>query len=290
MPAVQAQDVSINILNTPASLPLSTTGSIQVDLCNTDPDNLSAPVNKLNPQISVGPNVTIVGVANLDGSPLTNFTIVSNTSQIIRLTNTVPLPNPVCLSFKVIVQGTMIDTPGSIGGITAMLDFQGSQTAGNKTFNDNSTTSVAVIVNPQFGPDMTPVLYARPSSIYGNTPFRVIVDVLELNSIATSGVVTVKLTRDARVSLNFDPTATSVGGRPVQNSAWSFDDSNPALYSLTTNQVMPAGGKVSFGLSGMLSPGATTGVLTISSIIVSSGGEQRIINNTSTNKIEYFSQ
>ena len=290
VPAIQAQDVSINILSTPASLPLSTTGSIQVDLCNTDPGNITAPISKINPQISVGPNVIILGVTNIDGSPLTSFTVVSNSGQIVRLSNTVPLPNPTCSSFRVIVQGNIIDAPGIAGGIVAMLDFQGSPTAGNKTFNDNSSTSVSVVVNPQLGPDMTPIIYARPSSIYGNSPFNVVVDVLELNSIATGGVIVVKLTRDPKLKLSFDPVATSINGQTVQNSAWSFDGSSSAFYILTTNQAIPAGGRVSFGLSGTLSPGATAGVLTVSSTIVSSGGELKITNNISANKIEYFNQ
>lgn len=285
-----AQDVSINILTSSATLPLSTTGSIQVDLCNTDPTNVDVPVNKLNPQISVGSNVTILGVTNLDGTPLTNFTVVSNTGQVIRLSNLVSLPNTNCLSFRVIIRGQIINTPGNVGDIAAVLDFQGSQTADNKTFNDNSTSSVAVTINPLLGPDLTSVIYVRPSPVYGSSPISVVVDVLELNSVASSGMITVKITRDNKLNLSFNSTESSVGGRQVQNSAWSFDGSNPSYYVLTTQQVIAAGDHLSFGLNGAVSPNGTIGTLNVSSVITGNGSEQKINNNTSASKMEYFHQ
>lgn len=285
-----AQDVSINILTSSATLPLSTTGSIQVDLCNTDPTNVDVPINKLNPQISVGSNVTILGVTNLDGTPLTNFTVESNTGQVIRLSNSVSLPNTNCLSFRVIIRGQIINAPGSIDGIAAILDFQGAQTAGNKIFNDNSTSSVAVTVNPLLGPDLTSVMYVLPSPVYGNSPVSVVVDILELNSIASSGVITVKITRDNKLDLSFNSIESSIGGRQVQNSAWSFDGSNSGYYILTTQQVIAAGDHLSFGLNGIVRPNGTAGTLNVSSVITTNGSEQKINNNTSASKIEYFNQ
>lgn len=289
MSTARAQDISINVLSSSATLPLSTTGSIQVDLCNIDPNNVAAAVNTLNPQISVGSNVTILGVTNVDGSPLTNFTILSNTGQVIRLANSVSLPNPTCLSFKVIIQGATIDTPGTIGGIAAVLAFQGSQTPGNRTFNDNSATSVSVIA-PLIGPDVTPVIYVNPSSIYGNRSMSVIVEVYELNSIATSGPITINVTRDPKLSLTFDPTANLVGGRSVQNSDWGFDDSSPDHYVLTSHQAATAGSMMAFGLSGTFSSGATSGVINVSSVIMGSEGENNLSNNADADKVEYFQQ
>ena len=286
----QAQDISINILSASATLPLSTTGGIQVDICNTDPANVPAPANTINPEISVGANVTILGVTNMDGSPLTNFAVVSNRGQVVRLSNSAPLPNLSCLSFKVVVQGKVIDDPGNIVGISAKLDVQNAQTAGNKSFNDKSATSVAVVVNPQLKPDLTPVAYIRPSSIYGNKPVSLVVDILELNSIATRGPITVKITRDAVLSLSFDPTVNQIDGRPLQNSAWNFDDSDFDYYILTTNQVINPGGYISLGLSGLFNPSATTGVVNISTVVMDNGNDQTIGNNVSASKIEYFHQ
>ena len=288
--AAQAQDMAINILGTSATLPLSTTGSIQVDICNTDPSNVSAAINTVNPQISVGWHVKIVGITAMDGSPLTTFSVVTSNSQLISLTNSVPVPNSGCLSFKVIVQGKVIDTPGDVSPISAILTFQGSPTAGNKVFNDQSTTSIAVVVNPQLKPDLTPIIYSRPSLVYGDQSVSLIVDVLELNSIATSKPITVKITRDPMFSLQFNPTLNLMEGRPVQNSAWSFDNSDVDYYILTTSQLVSPGGSISFGLSGSFSANVTTGVVNISSTIVDNGSEQNLTNNTSANKIEYFHQ
>ncbi|SFD91428.1 hypothetical protein [Spirosoma endophyticum] len=285
IPVGYAQDVSINIISVPATLPLSTTGTVQVDLCNTDPTNTSAPVDKLRPQISVGSNVTILGVTNSDGSPLTNFTVLSNTGQIVSLSNSVPLANLDCLSFKIIVRGTVIDSPGNVGDIVALLN---PQTSDNKTFNDNSTSSVAVIANP--GPDLAPITFVLPSVSYGTTPINVVVDVLELNSVTSSEVITVKLVRDSRLFLNFNPTASLIGGRSVQNSDWNFDNSDSDFYVLTTKQAFPAHGKISFGLSGVLSPGNTSGVLSIGSVVAGSVGELNIFNNADAEVIHYFNK
>lgn len=287
---IQAQDISINVLSSPASLPLSTTGSIQVDICNTDPATTIAPINKINPQISVGNNIVILGATNTDGSPLTNFAIISNSGSTIRLSNSIPMPSPSCVSFKVIIRGQIIDAPGSIGGITAALAFQDSQPAGNNAFNDNSTTSVNVEINSALGPDLTPITYLRPSLLYRNSNINVVVDVMELNSIATSGPITVKLTRDAKFSLSFDPTASLIGGRTVQNNAWSFNSSDPNYYVLTSNQAFSGGGHMTFGLSGQFNAGATVGVVNISTVVIGTAGEIKLSNNADAEKAEYFQQ
>ncbi|WP_461116531.1 hypothetical protein [Spirosoma jeollabukense] len=285
IPAAFAQDVSINIISVPATLPLSTTGVIQVDLCNTDPTNTSAPVGQLRPQISVASNVAILGVTNIDGSPLTNFAVLSNTGQTISLSNTVPLANSNCITFNVIVRGAVLDQPGSVGDVVASLD---SQTSNNKTFNDNSISSVAVIANP--GPDLVPIIFALPSLTYGTSSISVVVNVLELNSVASNEIITVKLARDSRLVLNFDPLAGLIGGRPVQNSAWNFDDSDADFYVLTSKQIFPALGRMSFGLNGVISPGNTTGVFSIGSVVAASMGELNISNNGDAEVIHYFNK
>ena len=57
------------------------------------------------------------------------------------LLNTVPLPNAECFSFYVVVKGK---TESDTKVVTATLGFQGPQTPGNLTGNDNSTTGVKV--------------------------------------------------------------------------------------------------------------------------------------------------
>ncbi|GAB4024626.1 leucine-rich repeat domain-containing protein [Spirosoma koreense] len=140
-------------------------------------------------------------------------------------------------------------------------------------------------------PDLTPVLYARNSTISGSQPISIVVDIFELNNVPTSGPITVKVSKDARIALSFNPTLTSVGGRPVKNSAWSFSGPSGGFYTLTTAQIMGGGESLSFGLTGTLTPGATSGALTASAVIVAgSGGEVVIDNNNDADKIDYFQQ
>lgn len=145
----------------------------------------------------------------------------------------------------------------------------------------------ATVIN---APDLTPLIYARPSTAYGTTGVSVVVDVTELFGVGTSGTITIGLTKDPRVALSFSTTARSVAGRSVQNPLWNFDDkSNDSYYLLTTTTPISAEDMLSFGLTGILTPGATTGVLTVSAVILSnSGGDFRVRNNVDADKVEYF--
>lgn len=173
-----------------------------------------------------------------------------------------------------------IDGPGSYSFAYSSVDA-----AGLSSLTTTATMVFTVV------PDLTPVIYARPSTVYNTTNMSVVVDVFELLGVPTSGLITVRLTKDPLLPLVFPPTASSVGGRSVQNSAWSLDSSNPSYYTLTTSSVVAAGDKLSFGLTGQLIPGATTGVLTVSSVILGgSGGEVRVNNNVDADKIDYFQQ
>lgn len=162
---------------------------------------------------------------------------------------------------------------------------------------DNSATAVCgtatlhVLVVPT--PDLTPILYARPSSINGTTNITVVIDVLEVNNVVTTKPVTVYISKDNVCRLTFPTMATSIGNRSVQNEAWTFDDTDESFYKLTTksNRVVNAGSQLSIGLEGTVTPGSTAGVLTISAVIVAnSGGEVRVTNNMDADKINYFQQ
>ena len=140
--------------------------------------------------------------------------------------------------------------------------------------------------------DLTPVLYARPSSTYNTKPISVVVEVYELNGAPTHGPIVVKLNKDPKTSLSFSPRASSVGGITVQNSAWSFDsDSDEDYYVLTSTQAIAAGDVLAFGLTGNLKPGATSGSLTFTGVLgPGSGGEVLITNNSDADKIDFFQQ
>ena len=112
-----------------------------------------------------------------------------------------------------------------------------------------------------------------------------------MNGIASSGSFTVRVTRDQQLSLSFDASLTRLDGRLVQNSVWRFSDADPDYYILTTAQPIAPGDQLSFGLSGRLVPGASTGVLTVSATVLASTlMEGRLTNNTDADKVEYFQQ
>lgn len=140
-------------------------------------------------------------------------------------------------------------------------------------------------------PDLTSIVYARPTTLYGTSNITVIVDVIELNNVATSGLITVKLTRDKKASLSFSPTATRINNQDVKNSIWSFNGTDPDYYVLTTNEPIAAGDKLTLGLSGTFAPGATTGFITASVVVLGTAvGEVRTTNNVDADKVEYFQQ
>ena len=142
-----------------------------------------------------------------------------------------------------------------------------------------------------FSHDLTPTLYARPSTVNGTGAVSVVIDAEEINSVATHGLLTVKITKDPAITLTFPASATTIDNRPVQNGSWQFSAADPDYYILTTQQSVPAGDKLSFGLLGTLSSGSTTGILTISTTVVSTDAQEtKLTNNADADKVEYFQQ
>lgn len=138
-------------------------------------------------------------------------------------------------------------------------------------------------------PDLSPVIVVQQSPTYGTSPINLVLDIYELNNVATNGVITVKIPKNPQTTLSLNSGATSVGGRPVQNSVWNLSGPSGGFYTLTSSQVIAAGDMLSFGLNGVLTPGATSGRLSLTAIIVGgSGGEVRINNNSAASAIDYF--
>ncbi|GAB4036060.1 PQQ-dependent sugar dehydrogenase [Spirosoma jeollabukense] len=175
------------------------------------------------------------------------------------------------------------DLPGNSLGLTLGTD-------GYVYYLSKNSASLYRIVYT--GPDLTTVLNVTPSLAYSTTPVSLVLDVFEINSTPTSGTIKVYITKDPLLTLSFDPTATTLGSRPVQNSNWSFDAlSNPSAYVLTSTQTTGAGGKLSVGLSGTLTPGNTKGSLSISALVEGSAvGEVRVVNNSDAEMINYFNK
>ncbi|MBD2755807.1 purple acid phosphatase family protein [Spirosoma validum] len=145
--------------------------------------------------------------------------------------------------------------------------------------------------NPIATPDLTPVLYARPTAVYGPSDISVVVDVIETNGVASSGLITLKITQDSNLLLSLPTSATSLGGRQVNNDVWQLSGPAGGYYVLSTNQSVAAGNRLSVGLLGSFRSGASTGGLSVSgTLLAGSGGEQKLNNNVDADKIDYFQQ
>ncbi len=240
---------------------------------------LSLSATLTGPSLTVSSPVTTI--ATLGVSFMQSFSATGGTGPYSFSQTAGSLPAGLSLSSTGVLSGTPTAT-GFYGIVVRATDASGCPG------NSASATYSFSVQAPS--PDLTPTLYARPSTVYGNTPLTVVVDVVEINSVATSGIITVKVTKDANASLSFDGSLTTLAGRSIQNGSWNFATES-GFYVLTTTQSVAGGDKLSFGLSGLLSPGATSGVLTVSAVVVGgSGGEGRITNNTDADKIDYFQQ
>jgi hypothetical protein len=153
-----------------------------------------------------------------------------------------------------------------------------------------ATASATIYLLIKSGPDLSPVITVLPSSIHGTTNITVVIDVTEINNISSSGQTTVNLIKNRLISLVFDPLATSIDGKPVQNSKWTFDAvSNSSYYILKTNETIPAGGVLSFGFTGTLTPGATDGKINMTTIVMpGSGKEENLANNLDVEPIYFY--
>ena len=210
-------------------------------------------------------------IGSLTGNDLSKLTIAGwNGSQWVAL--------PSAVNGSSVLGGSSSLTAGSISTTSAIAP------------DGYSAYTFAATAAPGPAPDLTPIVYARPSSIHGTSAITIVVDLLELNNVATSGLITVRLSKEDIVSLSLSASATTVNNRPVQNSVWSLDStSDPDYYLLTTSAVVAASGQLSFGLTGTLTPGPTSGTVTTSAVIIGgSGGETKVSNNSDADKMDYF--
>ncbi|MBD2753636.1 hypothetical protein [Spirosoma validum] len=253
------------------------------------------------PNSTTSPRASYYATTSDDGKTLTVTLINKDFTNTIDASVNLPGAAISAASYQTLrPQNNMYDVAANTFYANAQVAANGSFIKGTPTaispsgpnrFNVTLPPMTAAIVSITLAPDLTPIVYLRPTTIAGATDASVVVDVVELNSIATNGLITVKITKDARTTLNFNSAATTVGNRSVQNGAWGFNNSDPSYYVLTSMQSVAAGDKLSFGLEGIMNPGGTTGSLTLSSVILgASGGEINVSNNSDADKIEYFQQ
>ncbi|GAB4035456.1 hypothetical protein GCM10028774_24870 [Spirosoma jeollabukense] len=136
-------------------------------------------------------------------------------------------------------------------------------------------------------PDLSILLNVSPTTTYGTTNLTARISVFNLSQVPTVGTITVYLSKDPLVNFTFDPTATFVGTGLVQNANWSFDNSNPNFWILTSSIVIAGGNSSRVGLSGVITPGNTRGLLSLTAL-VSSVGDTVASNNAASTSVQYF--
>lgn len=160
--------------------------------------------------------------------------------------------------------------------------------------NAGVLSAVPGLANMRFiVPDLTPNISASPNIMTGTTQFYLTVKVTELYNVSTSGLITVFIPKDPRLTFTYNSTLTSLGFTTLNNSVWSYNGSNAIYHIFTTNAVIggsPASSTSTFGMLATFTPGNTVGQYTLTSTILSgSGGEVKTTNNNDAESIDYFS-
>lgn len=164
------------------------------------------------------------------------------------------------------------------GNFTGSIDF-------TYTICDNHTPAACanatlhVVINEK-GVNLSPTISFIPNTIIGVQTISVVGRVFEFNNVTTSGTVTVNILKDPDYVLSFNSSAMIVGGIPVNNSIWTFNDTNPFFYVLTTNQPIAGGGVVRFGLTGTAGSTTSVGSKVINMFILDHSGGEPTISNT----------
>lgn len=282
------------LTSTTGAINLATSTSGTYSVTYTTPTNSCGFSSKATTSIVIKPkptfsSVTINPATIYQGQPTSVTTTVSgllpNVSHTLNYTFDGASQTPVTASSD--GSGKITNPFGELGNVAPGQHaiVIGSITVDACTTTLTTSNSATITKIP---PDLTLLLYARPSLVYGTSSVNVVVDVVETNGVSSSGPITVKVTKDDKLTLSFDPNLTSLEVYEVQNNSWSFS-SDANYYILTTSQAITGGNKLSFGLSGLLTAGSTTGIINCSATLVG-GSEVRTNNNIDADRIEYFQQ
>lgn len=136
---VNAQDVSINLVNLHPQVFQGTDGIIRVEICNEDTD-ITLISNRIRPLVSF-PNALIHNSAVVQNQPLEDFIILVDDGQSIRFQNITPIPPSTCRTIEIAYTGVNIGGPSTV---TGTMGFNGPQTGGNDISNDNSSATILV--------------------------------------------------------------------------------------------------------------------------------------------------
>jgi hypothetical protein len=207
-----------------------------------------------------------------------------NTQTVTASTTTVPGKGTLVLA----ADGSYTFTP--LAGFTGPVDFVYT-TCDNGVPVACASATLHILVRPAaLVPDLSPNITAIPNIMHGTTNFNVTVKVQELLGNPTNGSqILVRIPKDPRVGFTYNPTLTTVGFTPVNNSVWTYDGTDPIFHKFISNTIIPGNGSSTFGFVATFTPGQSQGKYTLSSSLNSgSGGEVITNNNQDAEVIDYF--
>ncbi len=111
----------------------------------------------------------------------------------------------------------------------------------------------------------------------------------------TSIPIEVRLDRSSNLTVNYDPTLTTLdfGGipEPVNNADWVFDNTNPLFFIWRNTTGLNANELSAIGFDSLFDPGNTDGVVSLTArILFGSGGDTNPNNNLDIFQIVFFMQ
>jgi len=137
-------------------------------------------------------------------------------------------------------------------------------------------------------PDLHPEIVINNQNSIGPTTLNVIVELNELLNNSTTGPVSFTIAKDVHITFSFDNTMTILDGLVLNNSEWTYDNSNPDFHVFNSNESIQASGISRVGLLMNYNPFQTDGVNNITiNILPGSGSEENDINNSATISLMY---
>ncbi len=138
------------------------------------------------------------------------------------------------------------------------------------------------------GPDLSPIINLSSQNVQGSSTFELVIELMELNNINTSGPVTVVIPKQDMFSINWDNTLASLGGYNLNNSIWTYDGSAADYHIWTSTAVINAGTQSNFGFTVDFIPENTDGSTSITAFVLAGSGNEVITTNNSNSKTLQF--
>ncbi len=137
-------------------------------------------------------------------------------------------------------------------------------------------------------PDLYPEFVINNQNILGLSSLNVVVELKELLNVSTTGLVSFTIAKDAHINFSFDDTMTTLDGLVINNSEWTYYNSNPDFHLFNSIESIGASGVSRVGLVIIYDPFQTDGINNITiNILPGSGAEENYTNNSVTIPLIY---